>query len=89
MDAQLASPKKQGTLQIPNNTTSNQATLTATIYSGTYQDINIPASKNETTSFTIIGSKTNQTITPTQKPTSTPKTTENAQSLFSWLLVAP
>ena len=75
------------TFAIPNNASTGPATINAAIYSGNYQNVNIPIAENRTAEFTIAS---NTTTTPTSTPSSTPTPTpnENSISLFSWLLVA-
>ncbi len=71
------------TLQIPDNANMGEATINAAVYSGSFQNINVPAAENQTAYFTIA---TN--TAPTATPTPTPIFTENSVSLFAWLLVA-
>ena len=71
------------TLQIPNSANTGEATINAALYSGTFQNIDVPASENQNAYFTIA---TN--TTPHTSPKPTPTLTESSVSLFSWLLVA-
>lgn len=73
------SSQVQADLQISSNATTGQAQITAALYSGNYQGINIPIAENKTAIFTITSSA---------KSTPKPQTTQNSVSLFSWLLVA-
>jgi hypothetical protein len=70
--------QEQDNLQIPKNATTGQATITATLLSGNFEGVNIPASESKTASFTVTQAK----------PTPKPQPFENTISLFSWLLVA-
>lgn len=69
-------------LQIPSNATLGQASIVAEIFSGNYQNENLPVSENKTVGFTIGGAS------PTPTPTPKPNPFENSISLFSWLLIA-
>ncbi len=85
IDASTANPTQvQGNLQIPSDASVGEATITAAIFSGNYQNVDIPAAQNKTAYFTIA-TNTAPTVTPT--PTS-PPLIENSISLFSWVLVA-
>ncbi len=74
----------QGNIQIPNQASLGEATIMAAIYSGNYQNVDIPAAQNKTAYFTIA---TNTAPTVASTPTS-PPFIENSISLFSWVLVA-
>ena len=84
----------QANLQIPKDAYVGDATIIASIYSGTYQNTSIPAGENQTAAFILAsnGSNSNSTSpstpTPDPTPTQTPNITENTVSLFAWLLVA-
>jgi hypothetical protein len=78
---------------VPQNSPDCLAQAELNIYSGKYQDHNIPAAENKTAYFSIGNYTTplpNQTSpTPTSSPSPTPvPPVENTLSLFSWLLVA-
>jgi len=75
----------QANIEIPSNATAGQASITAALFSGSFEDINIPEAQNKTASFTVTS-----TTKPTPTPTLTPKPApfQNTISLFSWLLVA-
>jgi uncharacterized protein YukE len=76
-----SSPAKvQTTLEIPASAIAGEASITAAIFSGTYQNIDVPAGENQTAYFTIVA--------PAATPTPTPKIVLNSVSLFSWLLIA-
>jgi hypothetical protein len=98
----------QQTKQVTSNATGNKINLNFTIpqsspdclaqaelniYSGTFQQLNIPAAENKTAYFSIgnyttpLPTQTSPTPTPTLTPTPEPLI-ENTLSLFSWLLVA-
>jgi len=73
-------------IQIPSNETAGQASISATLFSGNFDGINIPVSQTKTASFTIPAASTTPSPTPTASPK--PKPFEMSISLFSWLLVA-
>ena len=74
----------QANIQVPNSAAIGEATITASIYSGNFQNVDIPAAQNKTTYFSIA---TNTAPTTTSSPTP-PPFIENTVSLFSWTLVA-
>lgn len=78
-----AQTQVQYSLMIPNSTFNGEATVNAVVYSGTYQNIDIPVSGNKTAYFTIAGAGV-----PTPTPDLLPPPIENVVSLFSWVLVA-
>ena len=41
------STQVEATLQIPNSANTGEATINAAVYSGTYQNINMPAAENQ------------------------------------------
>ncbi len=73
----------QGLIQIPNNAITGEATINAAIYSGSFQDINLPDGENKTAYFTIAAN-----TAPTPTPNLPPNSIENSVSLFSWVLIA-
>jgi hypothetical protein len=77
----------QASLEIPTNAVAGEASITAAIYSGTYQNTGIPAGENQTAYFTVIGNGVT-TSSPSPRPTNTPNIFQNSVSLFSWLLVS-
>jgi hypothetical protein len=89
----------QASLQIPENAPVGQSTITAAIYNGSYQSVDIPIAESKIAYFTIAVNGTSTitpTLTPTPSPAPTPTATatpvptiiENTISLFSWTLVA-
>ena len=84
IEANSTSPTQiQASLEIPHGSITGEASINAAVYSGTYQDINVPAGENQTAYFTIA---TN--TAPAATPTPTPNIVQNSVSLFSWLLIA-
>ena len=87
IDGNSTPTQLQTTLEIPADAVGGEASITAAIYSGTYQNTGVPAGENQTAYFTIVGSGgTGPSPSPT--PTKTPNILQNSVSLFSWLLVA-
>jgi hypothetical protein len=76
----------QATLEIPANAVAGEASITAAIYSGTYQNMEIPAGENQTAYFDVVGIGT--ALSPSPTPTKMPNILQNSVSLFAWLLVA-
>ncbi|MGA2523466.1 MAG: hypothetical protein ABSF65_04850 [Candidatus Bathyarchaeia archaeon] len=88
INSNFTSPTElQVTLQIPTNTIAGEASVTAAIYAGTYQNTGVPAGENQTAYFTIVGSG-GLVVSPSPEPSKTPTILQNSVSLFSWLLVA-
>ncbi len=77
IEDQTSLTQVQGTIQIPDNITSGEIAVNAAIYYGNYQNTDIPIAASQTAYFAIGGSVTTPTTTSTQ----------NAISLFSWLLI--
>ncbi len=74
--------------KVPESTAYGVATANLSIFSGSYQNIDIPACEHKIVYFSIGNETTTiPNPTPTVTPTPTPFT-ENTISLFSWLLVA-
>ncbi len=100
LNSQITTSSTNGTqlqtdLRIPNDATAGQMTINTAVYSGTYQNVNLPVAENQIAYFTIA---TNTSTTATPAPTTTPPTTttpasspnspESSVTLFSWLLIA-
>ncbi len=84
IEANSTSPTQiQAVLEIPNGSMAGEATINAAIFSGTYQNMDIPAGENQTAYFTIASSTASAAT-----PTPTPNIVQNSVSLFSWLLIA-
>lgn len=83
------SSKLQASIQVPSNATAGTATIEATLFSGCFEGLDIPATESKTATFTITtGGGTQPTLSPTPTPSPTPPPFEMTISLFSWLLVA-
>ncbi len=76
---------------VPNSTALGVATINAAVYSGTYQNVDIPIAQSKTGQFTIVSNGSGgsaPTPTPNTSPNPIPTPIENSVSLFSWLLVS-
>ena len=89
----------ESSIQIPSNSSSGQLSISAGLYSGSFQGVAIPIAESQTVVFNVAS---NSTISPTPTPTNStsptaspsagpspaPNIVQNSVSLFSWLLVA-
>jgi len=72
--------------KIPADATFGVATLNVRVFSGTYEGVEVPSVQNITAHF-LIGTIAILSPTPNATPTPHPST-ENIESLFSWILIA-